>query len=133
MVFEKSRVNRLAAPESLVDAVPELDASLTHLPAKVNFFSLEQRREIDEAYIQILHQATEFLDSVKGFLERLSRRFPGVLLLHHLAAVHSHTARNGHALREALPVFLQPFVLGLESNNPANRRIHVGKNLFGLS
>src|SRR5580658_7809109 len=124
MVFEKSRINRLATPESLVDAVPELDALLTHLPAKVNFFSLEQGREIDEADIQILHQATEFLNSVEGFLERLSSRFPGVLLLHHLAAVHSHTARNGQALREAVPVFLQLFVLGLQRDNPANRRIH---------
>jgi len=41
MVLEKPRVYRFAAPESLVDAVPELDTRFAQLPAKVDFFTLK--------------------------------------------------------------------------------------------
>jgi hypothetical protein len=79
MVFEKLLVNRLAAPESLVDAVPELDAALAQLPAEVNFFAVEQRWKIDEPDIEILDHATKLVNPLDGNCWRSraasSRRF----------------------------------------------------------
>ena len=56
MVFEKPRVNRLAPAETLVHAMPELNARLAQLPAQVNFLALEERRKVDEPNVQILYQ-----------------------------------------------------------------------------
>jgi len=94
MVFQKPRVNRLAAPESLVYAVPELDACFAQLPAQVNFFTLEQGGKVDEPDIEILYHATELVNSFDSLLESGSHLFPMVLSLQQLNTIHSHTAHH---------------------------------------
>ena len=69
MLFEKPRINRLAAPESLRYAMPELDAGFTQLPAQVNLLALVQRRKIDQPDIQIFYHATELENFSDGLFQ----------------------------------------------------------------
>src|SRR5262249_21216950 len=64
VVIEKVLVDRLAAAEALVDAVPEADAVLAKLPAEVDFDAAEQRGEVDETGVEIFDQAAVLLDSL---------------------------------------------------------------------
>src|SRR5690242_17752612 len=54
-------VDGLAAGEAFVDAVPPGDGGLAKFPAQVNFAALEDGGEIDEANVEVLHHAAEFL------------------------------------------------------------------------
>src|SRR5579862_6857574 len=102
MIFEKTRVNRLAAPESLVDAVPELDSRFAQLPAEIDFFALEQHREVDEPDIQILHQAAELVNLLDGLFKSGRGLFAAFFLFHDLSPIHPHTAQDRQPRGEGL-------------------------------
>ena len=61
MVVDEVLVDRPAPREAFVDAVPVVDIVLIHAPAQVNFFAAEQRREIDQADVEIFHQNAQSL------------------------------------------------------------------------
>ena len=67
MVLDKLLIDRFTAAKTLVNAVPELNAGLAQLPAKINLLTVELRGEVDETDIQILHDASVLVD----FLERI--------------------------------------------------------------
>src|ERR1700733_6302321 len=132
MTIEKHCINRLAPSETFVDAMPESDAGLAQLPAKVNFFALEQSREVDEPGIQLLHQATELMNSLDGLLKSYRSLLPEVLFLCHLDTVHPHTSHNGQPLGEAVPLGFGPLVLGLQRDHLTNGRRQARKHFFSF-
>src|SRR5579863_6181795 len=110
MVFEKTRVYRLAPSKSLIHAVPELDPRFTQLPAKVDFLTLEQRREIDQPHVQIFHHAPELMNFLDGFFQRGRGFFPAVFLLYYLSPIHLHAPGSRQSFGEALPLRLHRLV-----------------------
>src|SRR5260370_39563208 len=64
-------IQRLAAGKALVLAMGEANAILAESPAQVNFFVVDQRREVEQANFKIFDHATRFKDAIQGRLERL--------------------------------------------------------------
>src|SRR5260370_290744 len=81
-MIQKVLVNRFAAAEAFVHAVPESNAALPELPAQVDLYAPEQGREIHQADVQGLHQAARLhhrptplahrLSSLRGVITRAS-------------------------------------------------------------
>src|ERR1035441_7372845 len=82
MVIDKVLVDGLAAAEAFVHAVPEGNAALAKLPAQVDLRAPEQGWEIDQADIQILHQAARFQHRVNPVAKSRS----GVVEARHIPA-----------------------------------------------
>jgi hypothetical protein len=59
MMLEKLLIDRLTAAKALVNAMPESNALVAQLPAKINFFAVELSGEVDQADVQILDYASE--------------------------------------------------------------------------
>ena len=55
MLVEKLPVDGFPPTKSFLNAVPEVDAGFAQLPAKIDFFAAQQRWEIDQTDVQILH------------------------------------------------------------------------------
>src|SRR5580700_8641027 len=132
MMLQKTRVDELAAAETLGDAVPETDTRLAQSPAQINFLALEQSRKVDEPDVQILNQTTELLHLLDGLLEQARGLLPAILLLHRLIAIHPRAALQRHPPGEALPLGIHAFVVRLPGDRLANRRFHAGQEFFGL-
>ena len=132
MVFEKLLIDRLAPSKSLVDTMPEPDAGLPELPAKINLFTVELGGEIDEADVQILDHASVLLDLFEYLLQSGSDQLAVGLLLAQLRMIHQHTTQEGYALSEALPLGLGLLIFGFEGDGVANGGLHLRKQLFGL-
>src|SRR5262249_10273175 len=57
VVLEEIRVNRFASGKAFVHAVPVADAGFAHFPAQVHFLAVEEGREVDQTYVEILDDA----------------------------------------------------------------------------
>src|ERR1039458_2996361 len=88
MVVAKILVDGFAAAKSFFHAVPELDLRLAQLPAQVNFFAAQLRREIDQPDIQILHHAADGLHLLDGAAQAGGRGIAPLARLDRLVAVH---------------------------------------------
>jgi hypothetical protein len=132
MVLEKLLIDGLTSPKSFLDAVPELDAGLAQFPAKINLFAVELSGEINEADIQILHQASIPVYFFECRLEGARERLAPALLLAHSSMIHQHASQHRDAMREALPVSLGLLILGFDRYRVPDRRLNFGKQLLGL-
>src|SRR5205814_2342820 len=72
-LFELALVERLARGVSAVQRVPVLDGRLAQLPAEKDEAIAGQRVEVDQAAIEILHQAAGAVDRVDLPRERLGQ------------------------------------------------------------
>src|ERR1700716_997326 len=75
---EIPRIQWLATGKSFVLAMVEADAILAKPPAQINFFVVDQRREVEQADLKIFDEATRFKDAI----ERRLKRFSKMLVLH---------------------------------------------------
>ncbi len=70
---EVARVERFAAGEAFVLAMVKADAVLAKLPAQIDVLLVDDGREIEEAHVEVLNEASGFENAVQGGLERLSK------------------------------------------------------------
>src|SRR5260370_4852981 len=90
MVLENLLIDGLAATKSLLNAVPESDAGLAQLPAKINLLAVELSGEVDETDIQILHEASVLVDFFERLFQAECERLSAVLLLPQVGMVYPH-------------------------------------------
>ncbi|HXN51371.1 MAG TPA: hypothetical protein VN943_05485 [Candidatus Acidoferrum sp.] len=69
---EVAGIQRLATGKSFVLAMVEADAILAKPPAQINFFVVDQRREVEQANLKIFDEATGFKDAIERGLKRFS-------------------------------------------------------------
>ncbi len=85
--------------------MPEVDVVLVHTPAKINFLAAKERREIDQADVEVLHQNAQLFDALEGGLQRLgvgiALRLPGF----GGGGIHLHAAAHQNALHKFLDGF----------------------------
>jgi hypothetical protein len=62
---EIARIQWLATGKSFVLAMVETDAILAKPPAQINFFVVDQRREVEQADLKIFDEATRFKDAIE--------------------------------------------------------------------
>ena len=67
MLVEELLIDGLAAAKPFLDAMPEPNAGFAQFPAKINFFAVKLRGEIDETDIQVLYHASELVDFFQFF------------------------------------------------------------------
>src|SRR5271170_4535040 len=132
MIHQKIAVDRLAAAESLVLAMPELDARFSELPAQIDFAAPEQSGKVNQPDIEILHEATKGMNALDRVLE--SRR-AGIAPL--FDAEKAGTIELGATAESDPLAALMQFDLGLlelrlETERLLNRRLYVGQEPFGL-
>ena len=63
-----ARVDRLAAGKAFVLAVVETDVIFAQAPAEVDVLAVHARGEIEQAYVDVLHDAAGGMDSIQGAL-----------------------------------------------------------------
>jgi len=68
-----ARVQWFATGKSFVLAMVKADAILAKSPAQVNFFVINQGREVEQANLKIFDDATRFKDSIQGGLKRFGK------------------------------------------------------------
>src|ERR1700693_6349910 len=64
-------IQRLAPGKSFVLPVGKEDAIFAKPPAQINFFAVDQRREVEQANLKIFDKATRFKDAIQRGLERI--------------------------------------------------------------
>ncbi len=64
-----ARIQRFASGESFVLAMIEADAVLAKPPAQVDFFVINQGREVEQSNLKIFDEATRFKDAIEGGLQ----------------------------------------------------------------
>src|SRR5579872_3895287 len=121
-MFEKFLIDRFASAKALLNAMPKPDAALAQLPAQVHFLAVEQRREIDQTDIQILHQASIFLDFFDGFLELAGAGIAPMLAVEQLGVVYYDAALQHDSPLELLALGFRLVVFGLGRDGFANNR-----------
>jgi hypothetical protein len=113
-----------AAGEAFVDAVPVVDIVLIHAPAEIDFFAAEQRGEIDQADVEILHQNAEVFDALHGVFQRLGvgivLRFPRL----GRGGIHIDAAHHQNALHEILNGLLGFLIARLRLHRFADAAAH---------
>jgi len=127
MVLDKLLIDRFAATKTLVNAVPELNAGLAQLPAKIDLLAVELSGEVDETDIQILHDASVLVDFFKRLLQLVCERLAPLFLFPHLGKIHQHASEHGDAVREVLPVVFGLLIFGFERDRIPNRGFHLRK------
>jgi len=125
-------IDWFASAKAFLDAMPKLDAALAELPAKVDFLTVEERREIDQTHIQILHQASIFVDFFDGMLEVPGAGIAPMLAVEQLGVVHHDTALQHDSPLKLLALGLRLLVFGLERDGFANSRLNLGKQVLRL-
>src|SRR5580698_7361674 len=111
MVFQEFRIDRLAALETFVNAMPESNAALTQFPAEADFLAVEPRREIDETDFEILDHTSKFVDALDGIVHTERGRLAAILLLDQSRPIHVHAAGDHEALGNALAFGFCPIIL----------------------
>ena len=131
-MLEKLLIDRLTAAKALVNAMPESNALLAQLPAKINFFAVKLSGEVDQADIQILNYASKLLDSLEHFSEAKRDRIALVFLSAHFGMIHQHASEHRYAAREVLLLGFCLLVFGFERDRVPDRGLHLRQQLFGL-
>src|ERR1700688_3255902 len=62
----------------------------------------------------------------------MCERLAPVFLFPHLGMIHQHASEHGDAVGEAVPLLFSLLIFGFERDRVPNRRLHLGKQLFGL-
>jgi len=132
MVLQKFLIDGLTAAKTLVNAVPEPDAGLAELPAQINFLAMELSGEVYQADVQVLYYASIVMDFLEQFLQVKRNVLAPLPLVSHFGMIHQHASEHRDAVGKVLPLFLSLLVFGFERDRVPNRRLHLGKQLFGL-
>jgi hypothetical protein len=132
MVREKSLIDRLAALESFVHSMPVVNTRLAQFPAKIDFFTVQQRRKINKTDVQIFDQATDFFNFLHGRFQELPARIALLPVRQHLAMVHHHAPEHHNAPREILHFLFSLLVAGLRGDGILNNQFHFRKQSFSL-
>ncbi len=74
MVLEKLAVNGMAAAVSIFDVVPKADTRFAKLPAKIDFFTAIECREIDKPCLYVFQMTADFLNPFDGRLDAVRGR-----------------------------------------------------------
>ena len=132
MMLQKFLIDGFAAAKALVHAVPESDAGLAEFPAQIDFFAVELSGEVDQADVQVLYYAPIVVDFLEQFLQVQRHVFSLLPLRPHFGMIHQNASEHRDAVGKVLPVGLSLLVFGFERYRVPNRRLHLGKQLFGL-
>src|ERR1041384_6590484 len=88
---------RLASSESLVHAVPVLDARFSELPAEIDLFAVTQTNEIDQAQSDVLRHATEVDDLLQAVADLAGAAFERGAIFPPLPEIDHGAAAHGDA------------------------------------
>ena len=69
MLLQKLLVDGFAAPKSLLDTMPEMDAGFAELPAQADVLILETGQEVDQSDIQVFDLRAEVFDLLECFFQ----------------------------------------------------------------
>src|SRR5690348_11354873 len=114
MMIQELAIDRLAAPESFLHAVPEADSALAQLPAEIHLFAAIERWKIEQPGVQIFDQAALFLDLFDGLFQPLPDGLAPADLAGDLRVIHPDAAHHSHSAREVFPFLLRPLETGFE-------------------
>src|SRR5260370_32184829 len=130
---EVARVERFAAGEAFVLAMVKADAVLAKLPAQIDVLLVDDGREIEEAHVEVLNEASGFENAVQGGLERLSK----LVVLHadvsELFVGDDHTAHHHDASGDGGKLVFQAgeFLAGIHSLDEERFELLAGALRFG--
>ena len=111
MVGKELAVDGPAASVTILDVMPEVDSCFAEVPAKIHFFSVIQRGEVQQAFFRVLKLATRGCNLFDGTLQRFDRGLLSISEGNYLISGRHHPARDLNPLIDAIQLCFRLIVL----------------------
>src|SRR5579864_2472239 len=112
--------------------MPEADTRFAEFPAEVHFFAAKERSEVHQSDVQVLNDATEFLNLLDGGLQALGAAIALLLVTLYLFAVNQYTAQHNDAPVDRLQFALSKLEFGFQRDGFTHAIHDLWQKAFGF-
>jgi hypothetical protein len=132
MLRQKILVDRLAAPKSFFETMPEVNPGFAELPAKAHVLILEAGQEVNQPNVQVFDLRAEVLDLFEGFLQSGGAGIAAGPEGEMTAGVHLCAAGDSNALRGLLQFAMGALSFSFVKQRVAKGTLDLRQKPFGL-